>query len=1101
MVNHLPSESSSPDRPAASGSALAPEVQDAASLTDVHALLQALTVQLAHLQADPRALSGEISLSLLDRLEELTLLLGRSLSPAPRPGVSPKQQSEYRELLRFVGQLDYPLAVADASRTILFPNRAYCEFVGATPDALVGKPLPQGLVAGDSIELESIAPNGKPIVAEWTLLRLPLHDQTVHLASVRDVSDRRRSTDELVHERERLQHELTDRLAELEGANALLQQALSEQRRSEETLRRSEQRNRALVQAIPDLVFWVNREGVLLDYEARFPDDLAMAPQEFLGKKVSDVLPPSLAQQFTKAIEATLQTGEIQQWEYELPVPFPNGPVHFYEARGIFCGADELIFLIRNIDDKKAAERQQAALVRGLRAVLEAVDELMAEAPGDHFYRRAVELAREKLGLERCSIYLTEADGLLRGTFGTDLSGRTTDERSYREPIPESISAWLRQFTPESARWTTWQTVLKEWNGDFMEDLGAGWVAHTPICSRDRFLGLFSNDTAISGAALDPIQQEILSIYASLVGGLLERFRSEEALVLSEEKYHTLFETIAQGVVYQDTKGRILSVNPAAERILGFSFAQMQDYEPNPLGDRVLRPDGTLLPVEEYPAFRALRTGQPVYGDIIGVRHADKKIRWIRVASIPQFRPGESQPYQVYSSFDDITALVETETALRASEARYRELYEQTQVVLRQTEAMHEAARALVGSARLPDLLQALANSAVKALSADHVMVAILDPQKQEVVKVVRDSVHPHPRPQHPHTFDELWEGLTGWVMRTGEPALSPKGVDDPRESRFVQEQRKKYSKNGSVAVVPVRYHGRILGTLTAINEFEHPDFDEEDLSLLSALAGQAAVGIENAHLQSETADRAAELARQTETLARSNADLAQFALVVSQDLQRPLKKIRKDLAQIQASLTGVHVAEDQLRLASTVADVDHLQRLLEDLSSYAQINIPRHGLRKTDVFTVLTQVLASMQEVIEASDARIVCDRLPTVLAHPDLLAQLFQQLLDNAIKFRGERPPRIEITAQRTDENWLFSVRDNGIGFPAHQSERIFKIFYRLPNAADRPGTGIGLAICKKIVEGHGGQIWAESDPGAGVTIYFTLPVSSSRDLITGG
>jgi len=145
----------------------------------------------------------------------------------------------------------------------------------------------------------------------------------------------------------------------------------------------------------------------------------------------------------------------------------------------------------------------------------------------------------------------------------------------------------------------------------------------------------------------------------------------------------------------------------------------------------------------------------------------------------------------------------------------------------------------------------------------------------------------------------------------------------------------------------------------------------------------------------------------------------------------------------------------------------------------------------------VLQDALTNLKLAIEECRAVITHDPLPTVMADDAQLIQLFQNLIGNAIKFHGEQPPCVHISAERREKNWLFSIRDNGIGIDPQYSERIFIIFQRLHSKSEYPGSGIGLALCKKIVERHGGRIWLESKPGAGATFFFTLPVKGEQGL----
>ena len=166
------------------------------------------------------------------------------------------------------------------------------------------------------------------------------------------------------------------------------------------------------------------------------------------------------------------------------------------------------------------------------------------------------------------------------------------------------------------------------------------------------------------------------------------------------------------------------------------------------------------------------------------------------------------------------------------------------------------------------------------------------------------------------------------------------------------------------------------------------------------------------------------------------------------------------------------------------------MQRLINDLLAYSRVSTRGKGFEPTDCEAVLSQVLSNLQVAIEESGAAVTHDPLPVVMADDLQLAQLFQNLIANAIKFHGEEQPLVHVSAEQDGREWVFSVRDNGIGIDPQYFDRIFVIFQRLHNRDEYPGTGIGLAICKKIVDRHGGRIWVESQPGKGSTFYFTIP-----------
>ena len=227
-----------------------------------------------------------------------------------------------------------------------------------------------------------------------------------------------------------------------------------------------------------------------------------------------------------------------------------------------------------------------------------------------------------------------------------------------------------------------------------------------------------------------------------------------------------------------------------------------------------------------------------------------------------------------------------------------------------------------------------------------------------------------------------------------------------------------------------------------------------------------------------------------TQELLRSNAELEQFAYVASHDLQTPLRAISGYLNLLSKRYEGKLDPEGDRFIQRTTKNAGRMQRLINDLLTYSRLSTRGHPFQPTDCNLLLKEVVDILQPLLEESGGMITPGSLPTVMGDGGQLAQLFQNLLGNAIKFRDPKPPRIDVQAQRSDGAWLFSVKDNGIGIEPQYADRIFLIFQRLHTPEEYPGTGIGLAICKKIVERHGGRIWVESNAGEGSVFKFTIP-----------
>jgi PAS domain S-box-containing protein len=391
--------------------------------------------------------------------------------------------------------------------------------------------------------------------------------------------------------------------------------------------------------------------------------------------------------------------------------------------------------------------------------------------------------------------------------------------------------------------------------------------------------------------------------------------------------------------------------------------------------------------------------------------------------------------------------------------------------------ALQQIANAVHTTKDLNELFGAIHLELGSILNTENFFIALLDKENDAVF-------FPYHKDERDPWVETLPAGktLTGYVIRHEKPLLA------------TGKEIERLAQTGKIEIlgvipkiwlgVPMKARGDMIGALVVQNYANETALGEKDLQILQFTSGQ--IGLSIQHKRAED-----ELRQTLQELARSNAELEQFAYVASHDLQEPLQAVAMSVDIVAKRYEDKLDKEANKFIGYAVNESNRMQMLVEDLLAYSRVGKGDVEFEPTDCLLVLDQTLDNLLVPIERSHAKITHGPLPTVMGDPLQLTQLFQNLIDNAIKFCGQEPPSIHVSARRKGDEWVFSVRDKGIGFDSQHVERIFKAFERLLSKTEYPGTGIGLAICRKIVERHGGRIWAKSELGKGATFYFTFPV----------
>jgi PAS domain S-box-containing protein len=419
--------------------------------------------------------------------------------------------------------------------------------------------------------------------------------------------------------------------------------------------RASETRFRVLFEHSPDAMFVEDESGHVLDANEAAARLHGVTRAELIGKHVTDLVPPG-HRDVVKRDYPKWFAGQLKIYEgYSYTADGRITPVEIKASRLEYDGRPALLLTVRDVTDRSPLEDRQSATTQGLRAIVEIADDLIACPDVDSLYRRAVELAREQLGLERAAIFLSDGHRV-RATFGTDMRGQVTDERSHIIPMDDQWRERFRLRTQHEPRWSLSLEPLQDWENGQMKPRGQGWVAVTPIQTASKAMGVFCNDSAITKLPFDPVKQEIVAVYCSLLANIIERktAESERSLLASA------LEQSAEAVVITDLHGTITYVNPAFERITGYARAEALGRNP-----RMLK-SGRMDAGYYTAMWTTLSRGEVWTGHVTNRRKDGRLYEAEQVISPIKSGTGDTTGYLAVSQ--DITRAVEMENALRQSQ-------------------------------------------------------------------------------------------------------------------------------------------------------------------------------------------------------------------------------------------------------------------------------------------------------------------------------------------------------------------------------------------------------------------------------------------------
>ncbi len=630
---------------------------------------------------------------------------------------------------------------------------------------------------------------------------------------------------------------------------------------------------------------------------------------------------------------------------------------------------------------------------------------------------------------------------------------------------------------------------------------------------------------------VDPLLDEDCGLIGAvhIIRDITERKRAEEALRESEEKHRTLFETMIQGVVYQNADGHIFSANQAAERILGLTLDQMQGRTSMDPRWKAVHEDGSDFPGDAHPSMVALATGKEVHDVVMGVFNPELEDHtWININAVPQFRPGETVPYQVYTTFEDITERKQAEEALRESEKRRALATDAGQVGVwdwnLETDEIY-----------LDPNLKAMLGY------ADHEIQNHLDDWGKHVhpddVEQVMAEANAHLEgltPQYEVVYRMLhkdgsirWFLARGIAMRdaNGKPYRVVGTDTDITERKKAEEESENIFNLSPDMVAVCTTEGKFLKVNPSWEKvlgytqkelldlgwtkLVHPDdVEKTNKEVERQLKGGSVVNFVNRYKckdgsyktlewQATFAKEGIVHATARDITERKRVEEMKDNLIrdVSHELKTPLAKMQMSVEQLVETVGTPSIDRQKVVMVSEIVtgNVQRLQQTVDSILDLSSLESGRTLYHKTRIQPekLIRQVMVDMGPLAKANGLELAAE-LPEGLPHLDgdreKLLRVLTNLVDNAVKFSDQG--KIVVSAEKKAHEVEIAVSDAGRGIPRENLDRVFERFWQ--ENPSIPGAGIGLAICKTIVEAHGGKIWAESARrGQGATVRFTLPV----------
>ena len=634
----------------------------------------------------------------------------------------------------------------------------------------------------------------------------------------------------------------------------------------------------------------------------------------------------------------------------------------------------------------------------------------------------------------------------------------------------------------------------------------------------------------------EQLVEDVTSV-ASELGALVARKRAEDALSQERNLLEQMMEAAPVSIFVFNRGGTLERAN---SRALGLHAIAEDETDSLTATDRTFYDEyGNLVQDAEQPFVKARETGDSIHNWVAQIETTEGECRWLSVNAAPLLND-DGVVDQVVISEEDITQLKEQARRLK----RHRDdLRNELDEVFARIDDAFFALDANWQFTYINERAEELLQQPREALHGTSFWEQFPEAADEEEVW---DAFHTALETQEPTQYEHYSDTFGFWIEASIYPSetgvsVTFRDITERKERERQLKQHRAVTEAANDVIITIDENSIIQTVNTAVTDVFGYDQDEligESLTILMPdelaerhhqaitryletgektldwnyieLTGKHADGSEIPLAVSfsevkfegerfftgvlrDIAERK-EIQRQLEA---SNERLEQFAYAVSHDLQEPLRMVSNYLQLLENQYADAFDEDGEEFLEYAVDGAERMREMIDALLEYSRVETEGDPFEPVDLDAVLEDALTNLQLQIEESSAEITAETLPCVEGDASQLRQVFQNLLANAIEYSGDAPPRVQITAKRTGTEWTISVADRGIGIDPDATDRIFEVFQRLHTQDEYAGTGIGLALCRRIIERHGGEIWVESEPGEGSTFSFTLPAVSSYDM----